>query len=341
MTQLADKNMLPSSETLELEAAEWIASLDKSNLFDKEEINIDDIAAQNTGFSEWLNISLSHRVALLRLLSVWKRTRRLATLKPSDALRPANGLLNFPHVRKIAGGLAIAASLFLALIFTINNQQDIQADHIYQTARGGHKSISLADGSVVVLNSDTRLTVEMLPGERVIILEKGEAFFEVFRDENRPFKIIAGDQIVTVLGTKFAVHRRAHEIETAVTEGRVQINILNARHEESRSVIIGKGDIAKTNQGTVLVVNKGLETVNRELSWRQGFIIFDKTPLKDAAAEFNRYNDRAVIIKDPRIADIRVSGKFKTDNLEAFVRLLTDGFGFHIDRENEDILISE
>lgn len=347
MTQLKSENFPLPSEKLKREAAHWLARLDKLDLFDGKSTPLDDHATQDAEFSVWLNASLSHRVALLRLISVWKRTHRLAVLKSPDVMVPAKGWISFPHVRKIVG-LAVAASLLLVLTFTMKSNQDPQADNIYQTVRGAQKIASLEDGSTIVLNSDTKLVVEMSHEERVIILERGEAFFEVAHNENRPFKIVAGDQVVTVLGTKFAVHRRGSgrsgEIEIAVTEGKVQIDILNSRHEESSLPIIrkviSKGDIAKTKQGAILIVHQGLETVARELSWREGFIIFDKMPLSEAAAEFNRYNDTVLIIKDPKIADIRVSGKFKTDNLEAFVRLLTEGFGFHVSRSDEDILIS-
>jgi len=339
MTQLKDMNSPSSLGVLEKAAAEWLARLDTHGLFDGESVDLNDYAAQDARFAAWLNQSPSHRVALLRMISVWRRTHRLAALKSPGHITPVKSWGIGLQARKILGA-AIAASLLLFVIGTMNNNPESHVEHSYQTAKGGQRIETLADGSKIILNSDTKLHVTMSARERLIVLEQGEAVFEVKRNENSPFKVVAGEQLVTVLGTKFGVHRKAGEIEIAVTEGKVKVDVLGAPAGEEPSVVMKKGDIAKTNQGTILVMSQGLETVNRELSWRQGYIIFDEMPLSEAAAEFNRYNDRMLIINDPQIADIHVSGKFKTDNLSAFVRLLTEGFGFQVTDENDEILVS-
>ena len=341
MTHLKDAN-IPSSEKLETEAAHWLAKLDACSFFDGEAVDLDIYASRNAEFAAWLSASVSHRVALLRLVAVWKRSQRLAVLKSPELAHtePVGAWrAKFSSPGRLFGA-AVAASLLLVSAFAMIGQLEPPTDNVHQTERGQQKTVSLADGSTVVLNSDTKFTVQMSEKERLILLEKGEAVFEVRRNESRPFKVVAADQVVTVLGTKFAVHRKAGEVEIAVTEGKVQIDTVESLKGESPPVVVRKGDIAKTDQGTVLVINQGLETVIRELSWRQGFIIFDKMPLSEAAAEFNRYNDGALIVQDPQIASIHVSGRFKTDNLAAFVRLLTEGFGFKATYLNDDILIS-
>lgn len=330
---------LPSAEKVELEAAKWLARIDSH--YGDRNVCLDDYASHNIEFSNWLEKSITNRVALLRLLSIWKRTGRMSALKSPNSKpeikkvnsQPDDGL-NYKRI----GGFLAAACLLIVLLIGFRTYESGQDAITYQTAKGGHEVVPLIDGSKVELNSDTKFTVQMAKNERVIMLDRGEAFFEVSHDANRPFRIIAGDHTVTVLGTKFAVYRNAGEIEVAVTEGRVAIGEGTSKNAAPQTVIL-PGDIAKTEHGTLLVLNKGLDAVERELSWRHGYIVLDKRTLKEAAEEFSRYHKVEFVIKDQKIARMLVSGRFKSDNLEGFLRLLEEGFGFHISRLNDKISI--
>ncbi len=339
MTYANNAALLPSAEQLESEAASWLARIDKADDSNEIEIDLDDYAARDAEFEEWISRSPGHRVALLRLISVWKRTHRLGALKSPDVAVLKQNSSRLPLRRKIIGLAAAASILIIVGLANLNFVADVPAGEEYQTAKGGQKFVDLADGSKIELNSDTKLVADISQEKRIVTLDHGEAFFEVSHDKNRPFKIIAGDQAITVLGTKFAVHRKKNSIEVAVSEGKVQIDDLTDL-QENPLIILTAGDIAEAEKGGFLLVRKDLKIVLRELSWRQKFIDFDNAPLIEAAAEFNRYNHTMLVIKDTEISKIRVSGKFKTDNLEAFVRFLTNGFGFHVSRTGKEILIS-
>lgn len=341
MANLKSNIALPSAKKMDQEAANWIAKIDKSGRIEAGNIGLDEFAKEDAKFAEWLNLSISHRVALLRLLSIWQRTDKIEAIEPDSIMEMETEFQRPFYGRKIFS-MAAAASIIIAItLFNLDYLNDFSSDDTYQTVKGGQEYVPLIDGSKIELNSDTKIIADISKSERVIVLERGEAFFEVFRDENRPFKIIAGDQVVTVLGTKFAVHRKENGVEVAVTEGRVQIDNLKLPADTLSSTILTAGEIAKTEQGALLVMNQGLETVGRELSWRQGYLDFEETKLLDAAEEFNRYNHRELVIKDPEIANIRVSGKFKTDNLNAFVRLLTKGSGFRVAYTENTISVSK
>ena len=100
------------------------------------------------------------------------------------------------------------------------------------------------------------------------------------------------------------------------------------------------GDIAVSENGALLIAQNKPDEVGRELSWRQGLVVFDKATLAEAAAEFNRYNRVQVIIDDPQAARIRISGRFETDNVDAFVRLISKGFALTATRQGRRILIA-
>lgn len=337
MKQREHNLTLPSAEKVEMEAARWLAKLDK--LYDDHDYNFDDYANQNEDFATWINGPIANRVALLRLLSVWKRTGRMSALKsPHFGISDKKQKMKKPNYKIIVTGLAAACVLLIFSVVSIS-QKDTYTEKTYQTAKGGHEVAPLIDGSKVELNSDTKFTVQMTEKGRVVILDHGEAFFEVSRDENRPFRIIAGDHTVTVLGTKFSVYRNAGEIEVAVTEGKVEIDEATSLSRASSTIIL-PGDIAKTERGTVLVLNKGLDIVERELSWRHGYIVLDKKTLKEATKEFSRYHDVEFLIQDQVVSEILVSGRFKLDNLEGFLRLLEEGFGFNVSRSDNKISIS-
>lgn len=315
---------LPPAKELERDAAKWLARIDRHDDSNAMDISLDDYAAQDPEFSAWLNASPGHRVALLRLMAVWKRTHRLSALNSPGRAMPGR------HRWSARRFTAIAASILLAVAVTIFLTQN-PADDTYETAQGTQQSVSLQDGSQIKLNSATKLVADISDMQRVVRLEQGEVFFDIARDEKRPFKIIAGDRIVTVLGTKFSVHRRGDEIEVAVIEGRVRINSAG----EEKTVIAG--DIAQTAQDDIVMVSQDMARVVRELSWRKGLVIFDRATLEEAAGEFNRYNNTKFIIEDAEVSSIRVSGSFKTNNLEGFIRLLREGFGVHITRSKDKI----
>tara|TARA_R110002096_G_scaffold70142_12_gene168202 strand:+ start:5197 stop:6225 length:1029 start_codon:yes stop_codon:yes gene_type:complete len=340
VTQLSGGAFLPSTEEIEREAATWLAKLDKTHNGKGVTVDLEAYATQDPEFDLWLKASVGHRVALLRLLSVWKRTGRLQSATPAnESLAEVLPLWSRVGHSKAWGALAASILIIFSLI-SMNYYLAEPAMTVYQTARGGQQLVPLSDGSRINLNSDTRLDADMTAGERIIILERGEAFFEVSRDEKRPFKIYTGNEVITVLGTKFAVHRRDHGVEVAVTEGRVQVECLSFKCDSTASTaIMTAGDVAKTDNGHLLVENKGVDAIARDLSWRQGFIDFDQASLEEAAEEFNRYNAIELVIEDADIARIPVSGKFRTDNLDAFVRFLTEGFGFQVVRKDTQILV--
>lgn len=317
----------------EREAADWVARFDRAALPGNDNV-VDALSAADPEFAAWVSASLENRTEFLRAFATWRRADRLAALTSATAVEaPARRWRRPVHVIT-----AMAASLAL-IAMVIGMQLEVTGGpDVFETAIGGHESVALQDGSRVELNTNTRLTARISEETRTVELERGEAYFEIAHDETRPFIVEAGDRRVTVLGTKFTVRREAGEVEVIVTEGKVRIDWLDAESLAAPTVV-EKGARVLAREEATLVAAVSAERLNAELGWRQGLLIFDEMDLEAVAAEFNRYNRIQIEVADPDAAAIRIGGSFRAENVDAFARLLKDGFGLKIERRENKIVI--
>ena len=246
--------------------------------------------------------------------------------------------------------LATAASLLLALAVGAYVWFQSSGDR-YTTPVGGIASVSLKDGSNVTLNTATEVRVELSAQERQIDLERGEAFFEVAKDANRPFVVKAGTKRVIAVGTQFSVLRNADDIRIIVAEGTVRIEDSVAGSGQTPglpltagssadAVFLSAGSVARAGAAGILVQKETPSETQEQLSWRTGILTFRDQTLLEAAAEFNRYNERQLVIRDPAIAALKIEGNFRATNMDAFVRLLEHGFPLHAVESDSQIVLS-
>lgn len=291
----------------------------------------------------WVAESPLNRVVYYRLNAAWHEAGRLKALSagaaspgvPPPAGTPEPGRVPMRAVHALAASvvLAIGAGVYLATsgMFPFNG---------YRTEVGALQAVPLEDGSRVTLNTDSALRVSLGKDERRIELQKGEAYFEVAKDPSRPFVVAAGDRRVVAVGTKFSVRRDPNGVQVIVTEGTVRIEQEDrAGSAGADAVLLSAGTIARSQDSSVLVERKPLEQAEQRLSWRTGTLTFRETSLADAAAEFNRYNDRKIVIRDPAVAGIRIGGVFGITQLEAFARLIEDGFPVRVSEEEGTIVL--
>jgi transmembrane sensor len=215
----------------------------------------------------------------------------------------------------------------------------------YHTDIGAMQAVPLPDGSRMTLNTNTKLQVDVTPTERRVSLTRGEAFFEVAKDPTRPFVVTAGDRRVVAVGTQFSVRREGNELRVLVAEGTVRLENSTSPAETAGSarpdrVLLTAGTVARAEADAVLVRKQTVGQVEQLLSWRSGYLVFDKTSLGEAVAEFNRYNERQVVIEDPHIAAIAVGGNFRATNVDAFVRLIATDNSITATEEGDRIILS-
>jgi len=330
-------------------------------------------AADQACFEEWLNASTLNRVALLRLELAWDDAARLKALGagiPGDRppspghwnLTPffdpptpdpapetesfqasevrASGSCRLPRRR-----LRFVAAAVLLLAIGVGAYLGL-APHgeLYATPVGGLASVPMADGSQVTLNTDSQIRIALSETERRVELGHGEAFFEVSKDASRPFIVRAGNERVIAVGTKFSVRREGNIVQVVVTEGKVRVEDRAQAHgyrvDGSADVFLTPGSIARADDSGVLVQRKTLPEAEQQLSWRSGVLMFRDQSLGEAAAEFNRYNVRKIVIREPSVAALKIEGNFRATNVEAFVRLLESGFPVRAETHADQIVVA-
>jgi transmembrane sensor len=208
----------------------------------------------------------------------------------------------------------------------------------YSTPVGGHQTVTLADGSVVELNTDTVFRADLGLTHRTGSLEKGEAYFSIAHDANRPFVVTAGNHKITVLGTKFSVRKDSDKLEVALVDGRVWFSADNGA--PSQSALMMPGDVLVTTAAGVSVTKEPRKRISDELAWRSGIIVFRNTPLAEAAKQYNRYNREKIVIGDSFAATHEISGALPADNTQEFAHIAQKFFGLHVKRNGDEIVIS-
>ena len=313
-----------SHRETEQAAAAWLARRDREEWSDADEATL----------SAWLSESVAHRVAFVRLEIAWAQSGRLKALS-AEGQRAASSAGARPRRLPL---IAIAAAILITLTVGALLLVTAHPGTSYRTAIGSIKAVSMKDGSTITLNTDTDIRVAMSGTERRVDLDKGEAFFEVAKDLNRPFVVHIGDERVIAVGTKFSVLREADHVRVIVTEGRVRVERAEA-HQQTAAALVSKGSVALAGAAGVLIQDEALPEVEERLSWREGFVVFHETRLSDAVAELNRYNERQIVIDDPAVGSMRIGGHFRSNNAEGFVRLLAEALPIRIEGDDSRIVL--
>lgn len=308
-----------SAQQIDLEAANWAARVDRGLSPDEEK-----------ALDTWLAEDCRRLGAYGKVRATAVHTERARALAPNfdpvkfqtRAARPAvsrRGLL-------MAGGGAIAASVAGVAVLGLNRGQS------YNTRLGEVRVTPLADGSVMTLNTASRVVVNFSDTQRTIRLLEGEALFDVARDVDRPFLVDAGEARVRAVGTSFTVRRLGDApVEVLVREGIVEVS----RHAGSampRPVRVAANTraVASSSSGkSVAAMSVGPAVVRRELAWREGRIAFQGETLGQAAAQFSRYSETRIAIDDPAIAAEQVTGLYQANDPVGFAQAVASSFGLH------------
>nr|WP_295109232.1 FecR domain-containing protein [uncultured Caulobacter sp.] len=183
----------------------------------------------------------------------------------------------------------------------------------YVTGKGQKSVIDLPDGTRVTLDADSALDVAYAGGRRGLRLVGGHAFFDVAHDRDHPFTVQAGGRVVTALGTQFDVKLTPGAMQVVLAQGSVSVASTGA---PTVKLAPGQGFAARTGAaGAVSTVD-----VDRALAWRQGVVEFRDQPLSEAVAQLDRYTRAQIVIRDPKVAALRITGVFKTGDIKRFGR---------------------
>ena len=334
----------PDMAALDAEAAAWVAR------FDAGEVSAKDQAA----FQDWLNSSALHREAIAAYGNFWSEFDQLGQLTNSIGSERKVG----PQAKRSLPGakvwlpacaaavivMAVAGGIILKEIPGRPPAQQASAQQAiaprpsgpqsYTTAVGAQKKFTMADGSVVTLNTNSRIDVELRGDRRDVHLVRGEAYFEVVHDKTRPFTVYASQYVVRDIGTAFAVHLLDKGlVNVRVTKGSVEIAApkphgKGADDVKSLGVVIAGRDVVFGQKVERAEVVSDVE-LGRKLAWRQGQLIYSGQPLAEVLADVSRYSDIEIEIADPALRDLPVGGSFSANQTDAILAALENNFGIH------------
>ena len=204
---------------------------------------------------------------------------------------------------------------------------------LYTTVVGEQHSSKLEDGSLVILNTDSKVKVRYTSSHRDLQLLQGEALFDVGGDARRPFVVEAGDVAVTALGTRFNVYRHDLITDISVAQGAVRISA-GAR----ASARVNAGEQARVDGGRITI--RGNANIAAALAWRERKLIFEDRPLPEVVKELNRYNRGKVVLVGNAGEGKRVSATFENDDPQSLVDFLKSEWGLRGKLEGEDWIVS-
>jgi transmembrane sensor len=278
------------------EASAWLARLNARV------VSTADLEA----FYAWRS-SPANAAAFVKAQAAWeaagtlKRDPAIAHAVADALTRPAETRA-WRRRRVLAAGAALAAAAVGGVYFALPER--------IRTAVGEQRIVRLADGSRVHINTASSVRIAFDGDTRRLILEEGEAYFEVAPDPARAFVVAAGDTEVRALGTRFLV-RRADDVRVALAEGRVAVAAFGDMQmlEPGESVRVSGGRIGDPARTDIAALT----------GWLAGRLVFAGTPLADAVAEVNRYSRDPVVLAAEGYGAREVNGVFETGDRAAFV----------------------
>ena len=330
MSAVGEEGALPLGDAseIEAEAADWFQRRRFWHWSEEDQVRLD----------AWLDQSMAHSVAYWRLDAGFEGTERLTALRHPHFGTPNPAPKR--NWRPILFRTAAAALVVSAMgAFALRYETPPPVEKAYATGIGRTERIALSDGSSIELNTNTKLRVSIGRKQRRVFLDRGEAYFQVAHDAQRPFVVMVGKRRITDLGTKFLVRRGAEQVEIAVSQGRVRLEATNESHAFAPVELI-KGEVVVANDKQIVVKTKTPKKLADELGWRHGVLVFDHTSLADAAREFNRYNEGKLIIEDPQVAQLTIDGTFRSNNVGLFARAAKDLLGLRIEVRGADTVIA-
>ena len=287
---------------------------------------------------------------------------RVADSSRSEAGHESPGL---PTARVRAA--AVAASILVAALGTLYWYGHVR--NTYDTSIGEQRTLTLEDGSTIELDSDSRIRIAYSGRERLVELLDGQALFHVTHDATRPFIVHAETTNIRAIGTQFDVYKKNTGITVTVVEGRVAVvptfDPISLQQELSapaqpegngpRPMTLDRlpGTSSRTEAGVLLAAGEQA-TVDAQgalartaqpdmaavTAWTQQQLTFKGTSLHEVAEQFNRYNQRRLVINDSRLAELKITGIFSSTDPASLIRFLEARPDIVVTRTGNEILIS-
>jgi transmembrane sensor len=333
------------------DASVWLARIDRGLASD-----------ERTELRKWLGDSTHHR-ALVDMSRLWRGMDAMAVLSElfplnrSSLSSPRHGFPVMALAAAAAVGIVTLGTVFFAgrpwwALFETPAPvpNTVVMNERYSTEVGETRAVTLRDGSVITLNTNSLISVIYTPHERDVYLVRGEANFEVARDLARPFNVYAGKRVLQAVGTTFNVRLlSADDVELTVTEGKVKV--LPTAGSANGTPAVRNGDISVVETTVAAqetaIVQPTVETVRRlaaaemdaRLAWQRGMLIFQGETLEVVLSEIDRYTNTQFLLADESLGSVRIGGYFRAGDIDGLLIALRENFNIDSRRDEKNRII--
>ncbi len=332
---MKDSNPRISAE-VRAEAIEWLIAFSEG----------DSDASARARFNEWLRRSPEHVATYLRISAFWQDADRIEPRHLRDIEKLVKDACAESNVYPLAPGIpgghiarlprrasfrALVAAALGVIVVSLATLTALRTP-TYTTEVGELRTITLGDGSVVTLDAASRISVSFTRTQRSIELSDGQALFRVAKDPGRPFVVKSNNTRVTAVGTQFDVNRKSNGTVVTVLEGRVSVA---GPPQEPAARTLDTGPIL-VSAGEQAIVTSAQASKHRALNpanataWTTGLLVFDSEPLREVARAFNRQNTKPLIVADPELQELRISGVFPATGAGRIAEFLHQRFAVQV-----------
>ena len=310
------------------EAADWHARLRNPSLSEVDEAR----------FRLWLAGNPACQKEFDALNAMWSQLGALAGSPEVLAeLRRAEPVIEAPPARRRVSrrevlGWALAASVVATV--GIASWQWLSAPELYVTGVGEQKVVPLGDGSVITINTSSRVSVRFTRSQRRVEVLSGQANFAVAKDAARPFIVRAGGGETLAVGTEFDVYQRQDDTVVTLIEGRVTVTSPEAG---TPGIALTAGE--QVAYSTHHAPQRTTADLQRTSAWRTRKLDFADTPLREAISDANRYSTLKIEVRGSELADARISGVFEAGRNDSLAEGVRAYFGLRLERIGDDLIV--
>ena len=307
-------------------------------------------APRHEACRRWMAEDPERKAAFELLTDTWEKAGQLNV--PVRPTSPRWGFVGFPPLRfghapvgfRISFSRAALATVAIAVVAMAATALYLRSEGL-ATGVGEQRTLALQDGTRVYLNTNSRVVVHFDRQLRRVELAKGEALFEVAHNSKWPFIVTAGAREVRALGTAFVVRNDPRQLAITLVEGSVRVSPRGAQEAGKPTQGGPVTEVLTLDPGERVIFASGhpatldRPSLEKITAWRHGQISLDNTTLADTVAEINRYNAVHVVVRDPGVAAIRLSGVFRAGDTQNFVTAVTRTYHLRARDEGGEIFL--
>lgn len=316
------------------EASQWLVRLHEDSVSD----------ADLEAWGDWMAKSPTNARAFDDVSALWEASASVSSDSLDQAIHvradaAKRSVRRTPRRRWLAAA-AMAAACGVVAIGMVRwlPGPPVTPPQVMTTEKGERRQVVLADGSTVVLDANSRLTVELSGKNRELVLERGRAHFAVTHDASRPFRVHAGAIVGQAVGTRFSVaHTGADRVAVVVDEGRVRVSQLQGQDNTTREVSKNER-VSYSAEGGL----EGPQRVNADLamSWKEGSVVYQSEPLAAVIEDLNRYSPLPLRLEDASMGKLLVTGRWESASIDNWIDGLANALHLDVVRRPDVILLA-